>query len=180
MILSDADIRLYLDSKKLVIDQISDDTIRENGVDLRIGDEISRFVDTDSPVDVSKKEELPKLYKLEKVEKSFVLGKNERVLVKIKEKITLPDDLVGFCNIRSTFVRLGMSIPPTIADAGFSGYLTILLTGGPVPVVIERDTRMLHLVFSRTNSKVNQPYAGKYQNSTGVTGAKDINLNKRK
>lgn len=180
MILSDVDIRSYIDSKKLVIGQISDDTIRENGVDLRIGDEISRFVVTDSPVDIAKKDELPKLYKSEKVDKSFILGKNERVLVKIKENITLPDDLVGFCNIRSTFVRLGMSIPPTIADAGFSGYLTILLIGGPVPVLIEKDTRMLHLVFSKTTSKVKQPYAGKYQNSVGVTGAKDINLNKRK
>ena len=180
MILSDVDIHSYIDSKKLVIEKISDDTIRENGVDLRIGNEISRFVNIDSPVDISKKEELSKLYITERIENSFILGKNERVLVKIKEKITLPDDLVGFCNIRSTFVRLGMSIPPTIADAGFSGYLTILLVGGPLPVVIEKDMRMLHLVFSKTNSRVNQPYSGKYQNSTGVTGAKDINLNKRK
>lgn len=177
-VLSDTDIKNYLGSGGLVLSPLSDDTIRENGVDLRIGDEIKRFIHQDSSVDISDKGSIDALYATETVVDSFVLGPSERVLVKIKERVTMPDDLVGFCNVRSTFARLGISIPPTIIDSGFSGYLTILMIGGAVPIIIKKDMRMLHVIFNKTESKVSNPYAGGYQNSVGVTGAKDINSGK--
>lgn len=172
MILGNKDIKEYLDSGKLVISPLSEDTIRENGVDLRIGDEIMRFIQPSVEVDVNDKGALEKIYKMEKIDDYFTLNPNERVLVKIKEHIKMPNDLVGFSNIRSTFARLGVIIPPTIADAGFEGDLTILVVGGNVPIKVKTGTRFLHLVFSKTRSEVTKPYAGKYQKSGGVTGAK--------
>jgi dCTP deaminase len=172
MILGNKDIREYLDSGKLVISPLSEDTIRENGVDLRIGNEILRFVDTTQEVDINDKDSLEKIYKKETIKSSFVLNPNERLLIKIKEHIKMPNDLVGLANVRSTFARLGISIPPTVADAGFEGDLTILVVGGNMPVRIEPDTRFLHLVLVKTKSEVTKPYAGKYQKSGGATGAK--------
>ncbi len=174
MILSDVDIKEYLASKKLVIDPLSDDTIRENGVDLRIDNEIMRFNYTKEPADLNDKEILNKVYLKEKVEKDFVLSPQERILVKIKEKIHMPSDLVGLCNVRSTFARLGISIPPTVVDAGYEGNLTIMLIGGNVPVRISKDTRFLHLILSKTSSEVQNTYKGTYHNSSGVTGASGI------
>ena len=55
MILSDKDIREYIEKNKLVIDPIANDTIRENGVDLRVGDELLRFVYNKEPVDINDK-----------------------------------------------------------------------------------------------------------------------------
>lgn len=172
MILSDKDIRSYLESKQLVIEPISNDTIRENGVDLRVGDEILRFVYNNEPVDVNDKAALEKVYSKEKVEGSFVIYPQERVLIKISEKIKMPNNLIGMCNVRSTFARLGLSIPPTIVDAGYEGNLTIMMVGGNVPVRISSGTRFLHLVFSKTLSDVEKPYSGHYNNSSSVTGAK--------
>jgi len=43
------------------------------------------------------------------------------VLATTLENIAIPDRLMAFCELRSTFARLGISIPPTIVDAGFSG-----------------------------------------------------------
>ncbi len=172
MILSDFDIKGYLASKKLVIDPLSDETIRENGVDLRIDDEIMRFNYTKDPVDLNDKATLDKIYQKEKVEKDFVLSPQERILVKIKEKIKMPPDLVGLCNVRSTFARLGIGIPPTIVDAGYEGNLTIMVIGGNIPVKISKDTRFLHLIISKTSSDVQNTYSGNYRGSTGVTGAK--------
>lgn len=172
MILGNNDIKEYLDSGKLVISPLSEDTVRENGVDLRIGNEILRFVDDSQEVAVNDKDALNKLYKKEALAGPFTIKPNERLLVKIKEHITMPNDLVGFSNVRSTFARLGISIPPTIADAGFDGDLTILVIGGNVPIKVEPGTRFLHLVFSKTKSEVTKPYSGKYQKSDGATGAK--------
>ena len=172
MILSDKDIREYIEKNKLVIDPIANDTIRENGVDLRIGDELLRFVYNKEPVDINDKSILDKVYSKEKIDNSFVIFPQERVLVKISERIKMPNDLVGMCNIRSTFARLGIAIPPTIVDAGYEGNLTIMMIGGNVPVKISKGTRFLHLVFNTTLSEVQKPYAGNYHQSSGVSGAK--------
>ena len=172
MILSDKDIREYIEKNKLVIDPIANDTIRENGVDSRIGDELLRFVYNKEPVDINDKSILDKVYSKEKIDNSFVIFPQERVLVKISERIKMPNDLVGMCNIRSTFARLGIAIPPTIVDAGYEGNLTIMMIGGNVPVKISKGTRFLHLVFSTTLSEVQKPYAGNYHQSSGVSGAK--------
>ncbi len=172
MILSDKDIKTYLDKKVLLIEPLSPDTVRENGVDLRVGDELLRFIYNKEPVDINNKDSLEKIYTKEKVEKDFIIFPQERVLIKIDEKIKMPNNLVGFCNIRSTFARLGLAIPPTIVDAGYEGNLTIMLMGGNAPVKISKGTRFLHLVFSTTLSEVEKPYSGSYHQSAGVTGAK--------
>ena len=172
MILSNRDIKDYLESGKLAVSPLSEDTIRENGVDLRIGNEISRFLMSTKEIEIGNSAALETIYKKEQVTGPFVIHPNERMLLKIKERIRLPNDLVGFSNIRSTFARLGVSIPPTIVDAGFEGDLTILLIGGAVPIKVEPGTRFLHLVFGKTNSEVTVPYRGKYYSSSGVTGAK--------
>ncbi|EFD92457.1 MAG: deoxycytidine triphosphate deaminase [Candidatus Parvarchaeum acidophilus ARMAN-5] len=172
MILSDKDIKHYLDEGSLSIEPLSDDTIRENGVDLRIGDEIMRFVYNNEPVDITDKNAVEKSYRKEKITDSFVVYPQERILIKIHEKIKMPNNLIGMCNVRSTFARLGLSIPPTIVDAGYEGNLTIMLIGGNVPVKVQKMMRFLHLVFSKTLSDVEKPYAGHYNKSSSVTGAK--------
>lgn len=172
MILGNGDIKEYLEQGKLGITPLSEDTIRENGVDLRIGDEIIRFADMGSTIKISDKDAVAAISKKEKVSGSFVLNANEKILVKIKERVKMPNDIIGFCNLRSTFARLGISIPPTIVDAGYGGDLTIGVSGGAVPIEIKVGTRFLHLVFSTTRSEVKGAYSGKYQNSDGAVGAK--------
>ncbi len=172
MILGKDDIKDHLNEGNLKIIPLTGDTIRENGVDLRVGNEIMRFVKSNGIIKAADGNSIDSVSIKEKINGSFVLQPNEHILIKIKEKIKMPDNLVGFCNLRSTFARLGMSIPPTIVDAGYEGDLTIGVSGGAVPIEIEVGMRFLHLVFSTTVNGVKEPYTGKYQNSEGVTGAK--------
>jgi dCTP deaminase len=172
MILGNRDIKKYLEEGKLVISPLTEDTIRENGVDLRVGDEILRFKPTTNPIDINDTDMIKRSYLHEKVVDSFVLNPNERVLIKIKESIKMPNNVIGFSNVRSTFARLGIFMPPTIVDAGFEGDLTILIIGGDIPIKIAPDTRLLYLVFSTTKSEVTKPYRGKYYKSKGITHAK--------
>ncbi|MCL5009804.1 MAG: dCTP deaminase [Candidatus Parvarchaeota archaeon] len=172
MILGNEDIKEFIEVGKLSISPLSDDTIRENGVDLRIGDEIIRFSDDGNVARLSDKTSIESIYKTEKIIGNFILGKNEKILIKIKERVKMPNNLVGFCNLRSTFARLGITIPPTIVDAGYEGYITIGVSGGAVPIEIGTGTRFLHLVFSTTKSDVTSLYSGVYQNSKSVSGAK--------
>jgi len=49
----------------------------------------------------------------------------ERVLLHTLEYISIPPNHVGFVQLRSTFARMGLIIPPTYADPGFYGTLTM-------------------------------------------------------
>lgn len=170
MILGDRDLKYYLEKKWIVIDPLNDDTIRENGVDLRIGSQIARFkhvkeevFDVNNPPLVSSK-----FFEVEEGNE-FIINPYEHVLLVTEEYLKLPSDIMAFVNLRSSFARLGLFIPPTIVDAGFEGQLTIEVVGSSFPIKVSRGTRFLHLIFAKTLTPVENPYKGKYQGQRGVT-----------
>ena len=174
MILSDWDIRVYIEKKLLVIDPLFEDTIRENGVDLRFGYEFCRFRKNFRGI-IDSKEYDPRDF-LECMDvsedKGFVIQPLEHILATTLEWVELPHDLIGFVNLRSTFARLSLYIPPTAIDAGFKGQVTIEIIGGSLPVRVYPGQRFLHVIFARTSSPVYRPYRGKYQGQRGVTPSK--------
>ena len=99
---------------------------------------------------------------------SFIINPHEHVLLYTIEYLNLPEDIMGFVNLRSTFARTGLIVPPTIVDANFEGQLTIEVVGSEFPVKINVGDRFLHVVFAKLTSPVEKPYIGKYQGQTGV------------
>jgi len=72
--------------------------------------------------------------------------------------------------LRSSIARWGFIAAPTLVDAGFEGQLTIeVMWTRPAPVRLYRGIRFLHVVFFRTEGKVERPYSGAYQGQRGVT-----------
>jgi dCTP deaminase len=87
-----------------------------------------------------------------------------------REVFELPDDLMAFVGLRSTWARLGFSLPMTVVDAGFRGNLTLeIVNFGTQPVPLGQ--RFAHLVFARLTGP-SEPYRGKYDKQLGVTRAK--------
>jgi dCTP deaminase len=166
VILGDRDLKYYLEKGWIVISPLSKDTIRENGVDLRVGNEVARFKKTDEVYEEGK--DIRSFFEIEKGDE-FIIHPNEHVLLVTEEYIKLPSDVMAFVNLRSSFARLGLFVPPTIVDAGFEGQLTIEVVGSQFPVKLKRGTRFLHLIFARTLTPVENPYNGKYQGQQGVT-----------
>ncbi len=166
MILSDFDLWNYIRSGRLAIEPFSEDIVRENGLDLRIGRQIARF-NKNTQVFDTKESDSRDFYCFEEGD-SFVINPSEHVLLHTMEYLALPKDLMGFVNLRSSYARIGLTIPPTIVDANFEGQLTIELVGGEFPVKLYAGDRFLHVVFARLSSIVEKPYSGKYQGQTGV------------
>jgi dCTP deaminase len=173
LILSDWDIRVYLEKGLLVIKPLFEDTIRENGVDLRFGYQFCRFRGGGVVID-TRVMNVPDALECINVERDtgFLVKPYEHVLATTLEWVELPHDLVGLVNLRSSFARAGIYIPPTVIDAGFRGNITIELIGGPNPVRVYPEQRFLHVVFLRTSSPVYKPYQGKYQGQVNVTPPK--------
>lgn len=166
MILSDFDLWNYIRNGRLRIEPFSEDVVRENGLDLRIGRQIARF-NKNSKVFDTKSSDAAEFYTVEEG-KEFVVHPHEHVLLHTLEYLALPKDLMGFVNLRSSYARIGLTIPPTIIDANFEGELTIELVGGDFPVKLYSGDRFLHVVFARLSSMVEKPYTGKYQGQRGV------------
>jgi len=166
MILGDRDLKYYLEKGWIKIVPFSEEIVRENGIDLRIGSQFAKLKKTEKVF--SSSEKIEDFY--EKIDTNeIIIYPHEHLLMTTLEYIELPNDVMAFVNLRSTYARLGLSIPPTIVDAGFKGQLTIEVVGSEFPIKLESGERFLHLIFARTLTPVEKPYNGKYQKQENVT-----------
>jgi dCTP deaminase len=75
---------------------------------------------------------------------------------------------MGFVNLRSSFARVGLSLPPTIVDKGFKGQLTLHLIGGSFPIRLYAGDRLFHIILAKLASD-SISYGGVYLGQRGVT-----------
>lgn len=167
MILSDFDLRAYVSSGRLRVEPFSEEIVRENGLDLRLGRGVCELVPGGDPLDPYEQDpsERYRCYEAEKL----LISPGSRYLLHTVEHVGLPEELVGFVELRSTLARLGLVIPPTMVDGGFEGQLTIELLPSVFPIVLRPGTRFLHLILAKASTPVTRPYRGKYQGQKGVT-----------
>jgi dCTP deaminase len=171
--MSDRNLRKLIKSNNLLIEPLAADTIQQNGIDFRIGDELASGTLTSNTEIINSKssDDIMKFYQIVKNENAaFVFSPLRHYLLTTKESIKMPSDLMGFCGLRSTFARLGFVSPLTIIDAGFEGTLTIgVFYGGNNPIRVPVGCRFLHVVFAQLADKADTPYHGHYVKQKGVT-----------
>ncbi len=172
MILSDYDLENAIRTKRLVLKPFRKDAIRENGLDLRLADEIAYrnpVLGNDTLFDPTNAEHVKNEYIVKKKQKSMVVHPHSQVLLSTDEYIHLPDDAMGFVELRSTWARHGLSMPPTIIDAGFAGTVTLeVINNAPYPMLLKPHMRFAHVIFAATLNKVTNAYAGSYFNQRGI------------
>ena len=160
MILSGRDIQWYIEQKKLVISPVEENQFQQNGVDLILeevdisGHTIKRNF---AGIDI----QLPS--------KSSIFVKGDFYLGRTREYFEMPDDLMAFVELRSSWARRGIMLPPTIVDAGFKGTLTLEIVSFQEQM-IPIGQRFAHLIFAKTTGPC-APYKGKYQGQREITKA---------
>ncbi|MCL5430340.1 MAG: dCTP deaminase [Candidatus Marsarchaeota archaeon] len=171
MILSDFDLKNYISAKRLVITPFKELSIRENGVDFHLDNEYARHVQHDESfvLDPSDETHIKKSYVVTKDAKEIIIGPKEQMLMSTYEYMKMPDDLMGFVEIRSSWARHGLSMPPTIIDAGFEGNVTLeVINNSPYKIKLRPMQRFAHIIFSKTSSTVSATYSGAYNGQRGV------------
>ncbi|MGC8568351.1 MAG: dCTP deaminase [Candidatus Micrarchaeia archaeon] len=171
MILSDFDIMNMVKSGRMSIKPFAKDIIRENGADFRLANEIARHVapEKDFVLDPTDKKAVENSYKIEKNKKELIINSHEQVLLSTYETISMPDDVAGFVELRSTWARHGLSMPPTVIDAGFKGTVTLeVFNNAPYGIKLKPGLGFAHIIFIKTSSKVASAYSGIYQNQNGI------------
>ena len=174
MILTKNEIKKLIDEKKLQIEPFEEEIIRENGLDLKIGEEYAIYAFEHQVIDPSEITSSEHLFsKVIAKDGRIVIPPNRFVLLTTLEYVKFPSNVVGLCNLRSTLARYGLIIPPTVVDAGFEGNLTIeVVNNSGNYIVLRPGIRFLHVILVKTEGEVK--YLGKYLGQKGVTLPKGL------
>src|SRR5262249_47249680 len=124
-------------------------------------------------------EEQPDLTRLVETDddKPFILHPSEFVLASTYEVVTLPDDIAGRLEGKSSLGRLGRVAHSTAGciDSGFSGHVTLELSSvAPRPIKLWPGMKIGQLCLFRTSSPAEHPYGSsiygsRYQDQRGPT-----------
>lgn len=89
------------------------------------------------------------------------------------EIVDLPNDLMALGRPRSSLCRCGVSIHTAVWDAGYRGRSTsLLVVDNPAGFRLQRDARVVQLVFFGLAETVQRGYQGIYQGENVVPPAK--------
>jgi len=179
MILSDQDILKRLEEGDLKIEPLRDidQQVQPASVDLRLGESFLEFQRTNIPCIHPNSEREVSDYVTETVVDegdSFILHPGDFVLATTLESVTVPADLVGHVEGRSSLGRLAIVVHSTagLADPGYEGQITLELSNlGVAPVALTPGMRVAQMTFTRTTSPAERPYGdergSKYQGQSG-------------
>jgi dCTP deaminase len=166
MILSDRDIRARLTAGDLKIEPLIDDgvQIQPASVDLRLASEFIVY----RPGEVSCLD--PKVPESLKVAaerivvrdgEAFTLHPGDFALGSTLETVSIPADLVGQVDGRSSIGRLAVVVHATagLIDPGFTGQITLELSNiGRIPVRLYPGMRIAQIVLQQMTSPAERPY----------------------
>jgi dCTP deaminase len=80
------------------------------------------------------------------------------------ELITMPANVIGQCDGKSTYARCGVIINVTPIEPGWSGHLTMHIANpSPYPVRIYANEGIAQVMLYELDEPVEKPYTGLYQ-----------------
>ncbi len=181
MLLSDRDIKAEIDAGRVKVEPFDGAMIQPSSVDVRL-DRFFRVFENHkySVIDPSiEQSDLTREVAVEANEE-FILHPGEFVLASTYEVITLPDDIAGRLEGKSSLGRLGLLTHSTAGfiDPGFSGHITLELSNvANLPVKLFPGMKIGQLCLIKLSSPAENPYGSalygsRYQGQRGPTASK--------
>jgi len=162
VVLSDRSIREAIASGRLGLEPFDPAAVQPASVDLRLGREFRVFRNWRYSY-IDPREPQPDLTEVVEIadDEPFILHPGEFVLARTEEVVTLPDDLVGRVEGKSSNGRLGLLVHATAGyvDPGFSGTLTLELSNvANLPIRLYRGMKIGQIAFEQVSTPVERPY----------------------
>lgn len=173
--LSDRDIKKYIESGDLQISNLADTQIGASSVDLTLDKKFLIFKHSDvthiNPEAYDKEKIMSSVIK---ENESFIIHPGEFVLGTTKEYVKIPDFLVGRLDGRSSLGRLGIVVHSTAGSVhpGFEGQLTLEIANiSNLPVELRPGLKICQISFMTLTSPAINPYnkvpTSKYHDQRG-------------
>jgi len=181
VLLSDRDIRAEISSGRVLVDPYEPAMIQPSSIDVRL-DRYFRVFENHRYPHIDPAAEQPDLTRevSPETDEPFILHPGEFVLASTYECCTLPDDVAGRLEGKSSLGRLGLLTHSTAGfiDPGFSGHVTLELSNvATLPIKLWPGMKIGQLCLFRLSSPAEFPYGSavygsRYQNQRGPTPSK--------
>ena len=178
MLLSDRDILSEIQSGRVAVEPFDEAMIQPSSVDVRL-DKFFRVFENHkySVIDPSIEQAELTREVIAEDDEAFILHPGEFVLASTYEIITLPDDIAGRLEGKSSLGLLGLLTHSTawFIDPGFSGHITLELSNvANLPVKLFPGMKIGQLCLIKLSSPAEHPYgsaiyASRYQGQRGPT-----------
>ena len=181
MLLSDGDIKKAVASGRFVIEPYDEELVQPSSVDVRLDRYFRVFANhRHIAIDPSKQQDDLTELVVTKGDEPFILHPGEFVLASTYERVTLPDDLAGRVEGKSSLGRLGLLTHATAGfiDPGFTGHVTLELSNvATLPIVLYPGMKIGQLCLLRMETPVERPYGSSgvgshYQGQRGPTASR--------
>ena len=179
--LSDRDIRAEIKAGRLGIDPCDIELVQPSSVDVRL-DRFFRVFNNSQYTHIDPSLQQDELTTLVEPfgDDPFVLHPGEFVLGSTLEIVTLPDDLAGRLEGKSSLGRLGLLTHSTAGfiDPGFTGAVTLELSNvANLPIKLFPGMKIGQLCLFRLSSPAEHPYGSaqygsRYQGQRGPTASR--------
>ena len=183
MLLSDRDIKAEIAAGRVNVDPYDTAMIQPSSIDVRL-DRWFRVFENHKYPHIDPSTEQPDLTRLLEPEgdEPFVLHPGEFVLGSTYEVVTLPDDVAGRLEGKSSLGRLGLLTHSTAGfiDPGFSGHVTLELSNvATLPIMLFPGMKIGQLCLFRLSSPAENPYGSavygsRYQGQRGPTPSRSF------
>ena len=183
MLLSDRDIRSEIQSGRVAVEPFDEAMIQPSSVDVRL-DKFFRVFENHKYSVIDPLIEQAELTRevIAEDDEAFILHPGEFVLASTYEIITLPDDIAGRLEGKSSLGRLGLLTHSTAGfiDPGFSGHITLELSNvANLPVKLYPGMKIGQLCLIKLSSPAEHPYgsaiyASRYQGQRGPTPSRSF------
>ena len=190
MLLSDRDIRAEIAAGRVGCEPFTESMIQPSSVVVRL-DKFFRVFENHKYSVIDPSMEQPDLTRevIAEGDEPFILHPGEFVLASTYEVITLPDDIAGRLEGKSSLGRLGLLTHSTAGfiDPGFSGHITLELSNvANLPVKLFPGMKIGQLCLIKLSSPAEHPYGSekygsRYQGQRGPTASRSfLNFHKSK
>ena len=181
MLLSDRDISSEISAGRVRVEPFDSKMIQPSSVDVRL-DRFFRVFENHKYESIDPALEQPDLTREISVgaDEFFILHPGEFVLASTYEVVTLPDDIAGRLEGKSSLGRLGLLTHSTAGfiDPGFSGHITLELSNvANLPVKLYPGMKIGQLCLIKLSSSAEHPYGSekygsRYQGQRGPTASR--------
>ena len=150
------------------------ENVEPSSIDCRLANELLvpelsdvSCIDLDSPP--------PAFMKHVKIDDGYILRPGKFVLGVTEETVTLPDNIVGKIEGKSSIGRFALIVHVTAGfiDPGFKGQVTLEMVNLlEIPIILRPGKKICQIAFAWMHTPAENPYQGRYQNSRGVVASR--------
>jgi dCTP deaminase len=183
VLLSDRDIRAEIAAGRVALEPYDPGMVQPSSIDVRI-DRFFRVFENHKYPHIDPSVEQADLTRMVEPEgdEPFILHPGEFALASTYEVVTLPDDVAGRLEGKSSLGRLGLLTHSTAGfiDPGFSGHITLELSNAAtLPIKLYPGMKIGQLCLIRLSSPAEHPYGSaiygsRYQGQRGPTPSKSF------